>query len=616
MRILKTIIRSFRAKTLRLDRVRPIRVRATQNQAGLVRAAIFGAMMLALLGVNASTEASRGPLTMGTPTPESPDSGVNLSSTPDGSFPEEIDPAGKKKPPLITVNLAKVTGHIDPRALGLTVYAFGHNTTDSSYFYRSPEGNAMLKELGINALHYGTDFNDWAHLYDPSTAVPITYPEAMDAPEYLQLNQDLGAEPSIEVNVSILCHQTDPNQPPSTKNVTCQTATPQLAADWLRYINFQSTGTPKVKYVTLGGEPFAGCTPWTDPLGINCITPAGFHKIRLTAADYANRVKTWATALKAVDPTVKIGVNLQPNTFLCLKNCNRVSWDETVLKKSAKFIDFVVAHQYFVVKQYAPDEATAQQYSYYQRQSDIRVLYQGKTAMPRQLRQELSQWAPSKKNVPIIYSEFNASRIENASFDATFGTRQSLYTGFAVGELFLDLLQPVSVGGRQLPGATRAMLHDLYTSTVMIARNQPVLTLPQTMVFMPSWYVLQALADFRDKDLLQPTVSRNPTTPVRLPALRVYAVKSGKEVWLAVFNHNTTQAITVDVTLRGLAPQQATAVEIGNNAASFRTQNDLNNPNAITPTSLTVDPSQLTSNGIQGFVFPAHTATVIHITGK
>ncbi|MBI4670801.1 MAG: hypothetical protein HY741_03920 [Chloroflexi bacterium] len=522
-------------------------------------------------------------------------------------------PEAEDAAPLITVDLSQTRGKIDGHAFGVIMTNKGNDITEQNYFYRTAPGQQNLRELGVRALFYWVDRDDWEHPYSSYTAAPVTPPSLMLTDEFLTLNNIVGSEPMISVNITMLCHQTDPNAAPSSANVSCGKVTPQTAKDWLNYI--KQTGIRSVKYVQLGAEPYAGCHYWDDPAGINCTTAKGEHKIQLTQDEYAKRVAQWAKAIHQVDPKIKVGVHLLPNAFICKTDCNKVSWDETLLKKAGSHIDFVITHQYFQVDNPVTDPATAQKFSYYQEQVDIRKRNEGLTAMPSQIRSELLKWLPAKKNMPIVIGEFNAARVGANDDTFSINTRMSLFAGFSIAEGYLDAVAPVNLNGVLYPGAARVILLDLYTLPVMISHFLP-LDNPTTLVTSPSWRMLAALKDFQGKTWTTTSVKNNPQTPVGRPALRVYAVKKGKNVWLAVFNHSTTTTYTVKVKFVGTTLVSGNKTVIGDTAASFLTQNTTDAPNAVGPTTTQIPAAQIKKSTLSGMVFPAHSLTMSQLTGK
>lgn len=508
--------------------------------------------------------------------------------------------------PVITVDLTQTRGKIDARAFGFIMGNKGHGGNEQTYFYRSPAGNQDLRNLGARTLYYWVDRDNWQNPYDPYSLQPALPSTVIYTDEFLALNNTLGTDPIISVNITTLCALKN-GQP------ACEMATANHAKQWLAYI--KATGIRNVNNVMLGVEPYAGCPYWSHPDGVNCKTAKGEYKIQLTQEEYAKRAEEWAAALRKVNPKIKLGLQVQPGTFLCKQDCKRVSWDETVLKRVGSKIDFLVTHQYFTINQAADTEAIGQKFSYYQEQSDIRIKTNGVTAMPKQIRKELLKWLPSKKNMPIITGEFNVARIDNADSQTTLNARMSLYAGMSLAEGYLDSLSPVNYKGVIYPGVSRVILLDLYTAPVMLAQFLPFEN-PTTLVKAPAWYFMSALQELQGKFWAVAKIKNNVNTAVGRPALRAYAVKKGKNVWLVVFNHNTTTPMTANIKLVGAKPVGATITDIGGTAASFLTQNTSDNPNAIAPSVTSLPLSQVKNDTLSAITFPPHSMSVIKIQGK
>ncbi len=538
----------------------------------------------------------------------------------------------------ITINPKKKIGKIPANVFGLWVGNSGHDRPEPMYFYRTPEGKAKLLELAPGNLYYSTDMDNWAASYDPFNALPRVFPNWMDSTEFISLNQDLGSEPILSVNITNMCEQADVNLPPSSGNVNCQLSTYDQAVSWIAYL--KSINAP-IKNVALGLEPYAGCAYWTK--GINCTDKAGRHRISLPQEEYAARAKTWAKAIKAVNPAAKIGVHLQPNTYLCKRTielfesdpqfsgdvsdldlsseaaaaaCGDKEWDQVVLKKVGKFVDFVLVHQYFVLRSEVSTEAAGQKYSYYQEQINMRVSKNGVTAFPSQIRQELLKWAPKKKNVPIVVDEFNASYAANLRFtqEQMYTIRQSLYTGLATGELYLDLIQPVQTAQGRLKGASYTILLGMFIPQLTLTRMANPLD-PESTVYMPSWHVLSMLKPVQGKNVLTASIINNPQTAVNRPALSMYAFGKGKQAWLVVFNHHT-RGVKSKISLPGAKIKSVNGSQLGKNAGGFLGMNTIAAPNAITPQSVTVPRKKIAKGTVKSFKFPAHSLTVLQIQMK
>ena len=109
----------------------------------------------------------------------------------------------------------------------------------------------------------------------------------------------------------------------------------QVAADWVDYVNHRNGFY--VEYWELGNEIFYNNEiPWGDPQ-----VPG------LTQDLYIQKIHEWSRAMKAVDPTIKIGASLQlPEGMGGADEW----WDLPLLQESAGDVDFVIVHPYVMVE--------------------------------------------------------------------------------------------------------------------------------------------------------------------------------------------------------------------------------------------------------------------------
>jgi hypothetical protein len=117
------------------------------------------------------------------------------------------------------------------------------------------------------------------------------------------------------------------------------TGTPAEAADWVRYANV--TKGYGAKYWTIGNENYGN-----GHYGANW--EADNHADK-SPTEYANEVVAYADAMKAVDPTIKVGAVLTtpanwPDALVGGGDAD--SWNVTVLKVAGPKIDFVDLHWY------------------------------------------------------------------------------------------------------------------------------------------------------------------------------------------------------------------------------------------------------------------------------
>ncbi|HSV43222.1 MAG TPA: hypothetical protein VLJ10_01580, partial [Candidatus Bathyarchaeia archaeon] len=162
---------------------------------------------------------------------------------------------------------------------------------------------AFMKEIGITCFRYpGGDAPGWhwkggyADFNEKVVNMPMGRVQAVSG-----VSQITGAQVIMQVNI--------------------ESGTPQEAAGLVKYMN-QESGTP-VTYWELGNEAFG---EWDAS--------------HTTPENYAQIIKEYAAAMKAIDPSIKIGADWA-STY-----ADNVKWDETILRLAGDEIDFLSIHWY------------------------------------------------------------------------------------------------------------------------------------------------------------------------------------------------------------------------------------------------------------------------------
>ncbi|MBI5872451.1 hypothetical protein HZB88_05230 [archaeon] len=106
------------------------------------------------------------------------------------------------------------------------------------------------------------------------------------------------------------------NNCPLPCTVEYEIATSERAAEFVNYMNKQDY---KLKYWEIGNEPYAFMEP----------------------EEYADKVVEFSRAMKAVDPSIKIGLALCDPTI-----CWRSEWNNITIQTSGSYVDFLVTHIY------------------------------------------------------------------------------------------------------------------------------------------------------------------------------------------------------------------------------------------------------------------------------
>ncbi|GAA4879478.1 cellulose binding domain-containing protein [Kitasatospora terrestris] len=230
------------------------------------------------------------------------------------STPAAADPADPAATgdTTVTVNAGAGLGTVGPAALGA-------NTAIWDSAMNDPEVATLYRAAGIGALRYpGGSYSDIYHWVDN------TAPGGYVAPgtgfgAFMGTVRATGAQPILIANYG--------------------SGTAQEAADWVRYANL--TKGYGAKYWEIGNEIYG-----------NGVYGSGWEND--THADkspdqYAREVKAYAAAMKAVDPTVKIGAVLTmpgnwPDGIVAAGGTG--DWNHTVLAAVAHDVDFVSVHWY------------------------------------------------------------------------------------------------------------------------------------------------------------------------------------------------------------------------------------------------------------------------------
>ncbi len=183
----------------------------------------------------------------------------------------------------------------------------------------TPEVADLMKDAGVRALRYpGGSYSDIYHWRDHTAPGGYVAPNT-DFDHFMAGALRTGAQPIIAANYG--------------------TGTPQEAADWVRYANVEKGYG--VKYWEIGNELYGNGhygSQWE----------ADDHPEK-TPAEYATIVRQYAEAMKAVDPTIKIGAVLTtpgdwPDGIVAGGDAG--TWNQVVLSIAGPVVDFGILHWY------------------------------------------------------------------------------------------------------------------------------------------------------------------------------------------------------------------------------------------------------------------------------
>ena len=339
--------------------------------------------------------------------------------------------------------------------------------------------------------------------------------------EYVKLSRNVGAEPTITVNVE------------------GRGATADEAAAWVEYCN----GSTATKYGALRAthgypEPFnvklweIGNEIWGD-----------WVRGHSDAETYAQNLNRYAAAMRKVDPTIK----------LIAVGDNNMEWNRTVLSKSGRQIDYLAIHHYYGRREMAGDQTNLMARPLYYQKFYQEVAKLLKEASPgREIGLAINEWGldlPTRQQYSILSALYGA-RLLNV-FERSGG----LVAMSAVSDL---------VNGWP-GGIIQASRDDVFVS--------------------PLYLVIQLYAEARGSELLSCDVGSPTFDSSRegtdVPYLDAIASRSadGKQIFIKAVNTNLKAELSTTIKINGRnVAQRVLVASISSGLESF---NSFTTPNAV-----------------------------------
>jgi len=272
----------------------------------------------------------------------------------------------------VTVNANEGLGTIPSTGYGLNSAVW-----DSQM--NTPAVQGLLSQANVGMLRYpGGSYGDIYHWQDNTAPGGYVAP-GTDFDSFMGTVKTIGAQPILIANYG--------------------TGTPAEAAGWVQYANI--TKGYGDKYWEIGNENYGNGYYGAD-------WEADSHASK-SPTTYANNVVQYASAMKAVDPTIKIGAVLTlPGNWPdgSVATGDSADWNRTVLSIAGSAVDFVIVHWY----PNGQGAATA-------------------LSEPAQLAGELSQLRSEMAkyggahgaNLGVALTEVNSGQFEDTQPDALFG---------------------------------------------------------------------------------------------------------------------------------------------------------------------------------------------------
>jgi alpha-N-arabinofuranosidase len=384
-----------------------------------------------------------------------------------------------------------------------------------------PEMLRQIVQIPPTVLRYpgGTnaDFYEWRNGIGPlssrrenATLTGRRERIRLGTDEFLELAGRFGSEPLITVNVG--------------------TGTPQQAAAWVEYTNRRRGASgPPVRYWEIGNEPYLA---------------ARFPEARVEPRDFAARADATIRAMKAVDPSIRVGLPHRNDTLGGVKATDFPGFSETVLRTVTAPYEYVALHSsYFPV---LLERGTST--------DDIFLATMASTETIREdfdaTRAMLRAFAPGR-DVKLAVTEYNALYsldILTRGLLSLVTSRTDRYIESLAGALFVaDSLRVFA--------ETDDLLFACFWS---ISGNWYFGALDHSAKPRPAFYVLEAYDRvLRGRQLR--TIVTAPTfasprvgfSPPRLavPLIAAIATREGDTVRLAVINKHSSEAGEVTIEL-------------------------------------------------------------------
>ncbi len=231
----------------------------------------------------------------------------------------------------VVVNPAQSLGVMAPEALGVAAAVWDKYLTD-------PAVTALIKDAGFKVIRYpGGSLSDIYHWKTHSLtkgAHADVYPNTQ-FDRYMEVVKATGTTPLITANYGSNADATGGGDSAE-------------AAEWVRYAN--RTKHYHIKYWEIGneipGNGFYNGKGWEEDLHAPDTGKKEDRqfKAELGPVAYANNVNLFVKAMKAEDPSIKIGIVLNdPGSW---PDGIEPDWNTNVLKICGQNVDFVIVHWY------------------------------------------------------------------------------------------------------------------------------------------------------------------------------------------------------------------------------------------------------------------------------
>lgn len=394
----------------------------------------------------------------------------------------------KSQPVTIDVNAGKVLRHINPLLYGINTARWDESLfpgpTDEMLLTCDRDAIQKIKASGVTLLKYPGG-NDADHYIWNS---PDNNAGEMDTDEYLALCRETGAEPFITINFN---------------------ESPQLAADWVRYCNV--TRGYKVKYWEVGDEQWGS---WAKGHS----SPEG----------YAKRYAEFVTAMKAVDPTIKVATNVALAGNAPSLGGGSEGWTARVLRAVPEHIDMLTITFYPLQWGKENDEELLTSVDVYKK-------------LFLQLKEEVARVAGKKKAEEIVYINVGYNSVNHSPGPQTLQIVNALWVA--------DMLGAMAETGTDI--ACYWAVHNAFPPR---KGDYGYLSSEGSNTPNVNYYVFPIFTNHFGSELVDASSSDKNVS--------VYSAKEGKKLSLIVINKDKAKEKNVNISIEGFSPKQRGSARI------------------------------------------------------
>ena len=234
----------------------------------------------------------------------------------------------------VSVNAGQSLATVPSTAIGLNASTYDPNIADAAV-------PSLISKAGVSVIRFpgGTESDEYN--WKTNTDVLSGRAQAVSFDQFMSMIGRTQATPMITVNYG--------TGNTIGKGESPQETGAQVAADWVSYANVQHHDN--IKYWEIGNEVYGNDTynAYWEPDDHCGVIPPASQPSTCGPSVYAQNVKAYVTAMKAVDPSIKIGVVLTapgswPDGITAAGS--PLPWDQSVLSALGSSIDFADVHWY------------------------------------------------------------------------------------------------------------------------------------------------------------------------------------------------------------------------------------------------------------------------------